>query len=98
VDLTFSLLDLTTYPIKAMALTQTFSYAGVTVSDGYLRVSNVFGTKEELGFILAYQAATGEIPLTTKEFSFAPEMDDNFIKQAYLYLKTLPEFSDAEDC
>ena len=36
-----------------------------------------------------------------KDYSFTPSVDDastNFIKQGYLYLKTLPEFSGAEDC
>jgi hypothetical protein len=34
-------------------------------------------------------------------YSFEPSVAEdapNFIKQAYLYLKTLPEFSGAEDC
>ena len=30
---------------------------------------------------------------------FVPNLDgDNFIRQAYLYLKTLPEFAGATDC
>ena len=37
----------------------------------------------------------------TKQYTFQPSVSDgspNFIKQAYLYLKTLPEFYGAIDC
>lgn len=81
-----------------MALTNTFSHAGLTVNDGYLRVSNFSGSKDGISFVLSYQVAAGEVALTTKEFSFAPAMDSNFISQAYEHLKTLPEFEGAEDC
>lgn len=34
-----------------------------------------------------------------KDYDFVPSMSDsNFIKQAYLHLKTLPEFEGAVDC
>jgi hypothetical protein len=38
--------------------------------------------------------------LRSNQFSFVTELggDDNFIKQAYLRLKTLSEFSDAVNC
>lgn len=81
-----------------MAFTKTFSYAGLTIKDGYLRISNFSGSKDGISFVLSYQAVTGETALTTKEFSFVPAMDSNFIAQAYLHLKSLPEFSDAVDC
>jgi hypothetical protein len=34
------------------------------------------------------------------EYRFQPDLEsgDNYIKQAYEYLKTLPEFINAEDC
>lgn len=81
-----------------MALSKTFSHAGLTVNDGYLRVSNFSGSKDGISFVLSFQAAVGEAALTTKEFSFVPAMDSNFIAQAYLHLKSLPEFADATDC
>ncbi len=35
----------------------------------------------------------------SQDHYFAPELDrENFIKQAYEHLKTLPEFEGAEDC
>lgn len=81
-----------------MALSKTFSHAGLTVNNGYLRVSNFSGSKDGVSFVLSFQAAAGESDLTTKEFSFLPAMNSNFIKQAYEYLKTLPEFTDVIDC
>jgi hypothetical protein len=34
-----------------------------------------------------------------ESYQFTPNMNsDNFIKQAYLHLKSLPEFADAVDC
>jgi hypothetical protein len=56
------------------------------------------------GFI---QAGTGAVQRTVESklqdtvsvLDFIPDMEGgNFIKQAYLYLKTLPEFADAVDC
>jgi hypothetical protein len=37
--------------------------------------------------------------LDSRAFEYPIKLDgDNFIKQAYLHLKTLPEFADAVDC
>jgi hypothetical protein len=81
-----------------MALQMTFTHAGVTVADGYLRVSDLAGTKSSIGFALAYQASAGEDALKHERFSFTPNMSGgNFIAQAYEHLKTLPEFAGAAD-
>lgn len=81
-----------------MALSKTFAHAGVTVDNGYLRVSNFSGSKDGILFVLSYKVTAEDVALTTKEFSFVPAMDSNFIAQAYEHLKTLPEFSGAVDC
>ena len=40
----------------------------------------------------------GEL-VDTRSMSFVPVLDgDNFIRQAYFHLKTLPEFAGATDC
>lgn len=81
-----------------MALRSSFEFAGLTVADGYLRVIEVSGTKNSVGFGLAYLNGTDGPLVKTERFSFTPNMQgDNFIRQAYLYLKTLPDFADAED-
>ena len=48
---------------------------------------------------MAKVSFTKDIKLAERSYSFSANLDGpNFIKQAYLYLKTLPEFSDATDC
>ena len=65
--------------------------------DSYIKVSNVNGNKNNIEFIVSYLNDNVEIGF--KKFNFAPVLNgDNFIKQAYLHLKTLPEFADAVDC
>ena len=82
-----------------MALKKTFQVCGVTVNDGYLRVSNLQGTKNSMGFSVAFQASANDDALKHESFSFMPDMNGaNFIKQAYEYLKTLEGYKDALDC
>jgi len=65
--------------------------------DSYIKVSNVNGNKNNIEFIVSYLNDNVEIGF--KKFNFAPVLNgDNFIKQAYLHLKTLPEFADSVDC
>lgn len=67
-----------------------------TLSNAYVKVLSVEGTKESLRAKVQI-AADGKSMV--KNFNFAPNMDgDNFIRQAYKHLKTLPEFAGATDC
>jgi hypothetical protein len=62
------------------------------------KITNVSGNKTSLDVTVSH---VGEIAKFDCLYSFEPsvaEGSENFIKQAYLYLKTLPEFSGAEDC
>jgi len=62
------------------------------------KVKSLSGNKESLSFIVSY---IGDVAQYERSYTFEPSIADgspNFIKQAYLYLKTLPEFSGAEDC
>lgn len=60
-----------------------------------IKVHSVTGTKEELTVDVRFVANHHGF---SKQYKFVPEMNgDNFIRQAYLYLKTLPEFQGAED-
>lgn len=82
-----------------MALKKTFEVAGLTVTDGYLRVSNLQGTKNSVAYVVAFQASANNDALRHQSFSFAPDMNGaNFIKQAYEHLKTLEGYKDAVDC
>lgn len=65
--------------------------------DSYIKVSNVNGNKNNIEFIVSY--LNDNVEIGSKAFNFAPSLDgNNFIRQAYLHLKTLPEFTDAVDC
>ena len=62
------------------------------------KVTAIRGNKTELEFDVLFANDINEFQ---KSYFFQPSVadgSDNFIKQAYLYLKTLPEFSGAEDC
>lgn len=62
------------------------------------KVTTIRGNKNELEFDVSH---SNEINTFHRSYFFQPSVADgspNFIKQAYLYLKTLPEFSGAEDC
>jgi hypothetical protein len=80
------------------------SYDGITfdvpvekeLGECYIKVVNIAGNKEALVFdVIFYKDKEA---LINKVFNFVPNLDSNFIKQAYEYLKTLPEYADAIDC
>jgi hypothetical protein len=63
--------------------------------DSYIKVESVSGTKDSVSASVSF---TDGSLRGTKEYTFKPAMDgENFIKQAYGYLKSLEEFSGAED-
>jgi hypothetical protein len=72
-----------------------------SLTNAYVKVETISGGKQNLmvnvGF---YNDKTS--PMTkakTNTYEFAPSMDgENFVKQAYEHLKTLPEFYGANDC
>jgi len=81
-----------------MALQATIQYAGVSISNAYLKVSSLSGNKNRVTFTLvSFNQQDGE-QITKQKFTFEPDMNgENFIRQAYLHLKSLPEFSGAGD-
>lgn len=78
---------------------------GITLENAYIRVDAVMGSKFGMSFNVdtymsetAYKNKKGY--MERKAYSFVPSVDEdskNFIAQAYKYLKTLDEFSDAKD-
>lgn len=64
--------------------------------NAYIKVLTVSGSKEKLNITVLF--SDGSVNFY-RNYNFTPDLDGhNFIKQAYLYLKTLPEFADATDC
>tara|TARA_R110000822_G_scaffold214685_1_gene349667 strand:- start:123 stop:395 length:273 start_codon:yes stop_codon:yes gene_type:complete len=74
----------------------------VVVPNVHVKVGNVKGNKSSCTFnVWFFKLETGELTqFHEKEYWFAPSVEagsDNFIKQAYDHLKTLPEFSNASE-
>lgn len=95
-----------------MALRKTISLEGVVnvmteygpIPDGkksvllnaYIKVENVAASKNSAQATVSF---TDNGKAIKKGYAFSPNMDgENFIKQAYLHIKTLPELAGAEDC
>jgi hypothetical protein len=82
-----------------MALQKTINFKGITVGDAYLKIQSFNGSKELLKFDLATHSKAGEQALAVTSFEMPYSIDGaSPIKQAYGYLKTLPEFAGAIDC
>ena len=86
-----------------MALSKTISmYLGsrsVDFTNAYARVSEYHGTKTRMSFVVTWAESAGMEML--KQETYQCDLDingENPIRQAYLYLKTLPEFANAVDC
>jgi hypothetical protein len=82
-----------------MALMANFQVNGVVVNGGYIKVQDLFCTKNRIEAGIAFKADSVNLPVKTEKYNFAPNLEGgNFIKQTYEYLKTLPEFAGAIDC
>lgn len=87
-----------------MALSQTVQLTDnfgevITFEDAYVKVTHVSSTKD---FAVAtykfFKTQLGK-ELEERIIQFTLDLEgSNPIKQAYLHLKTLPEFADAVDC
>jgi hypothetical protein len=83
---------------QPMQLVDNFQQA-IDFESVYIKVSSIRGDKNLIQVVVDLMAGPDGIVFESSNKSFAPNLDGpNFIKQAYQYLKTLPEFSDAEDC
>jgi hypothetical protein len=90
-----------------MALKMNFTYKGVPIIDGYIRIVHWDGNKQNMYFNVEYyfNKETSDADVNnenylsiSKMYHIVPELgNDNLWIQAYEYLKTLPEFSTAID-
>ena len=71
----------------------------VALNELYIKVVSAYCTKQEIhAAVTAFEKPNGAA-LFTEDYVCSIDLDGpNPIKQAYEYLKTLPEFSDAVDC
>lgn len=86
-----------------MALSTTFEVSkGLFAPNAYLRVNNISIVHDDVAGVTVNVYADSENtkePVKTLCYGFEYDLNgENAVKQAYSYLKTLPEFSEAEDC
>lgn len=70
-------------------------------AQSYVLVSSVTATKEKGIATVIFYNLDKSIVLDSQQYAFDVSVEENaknFIKQAYVYLKTLPEFAGAKDC
>lgn len=68
----------------------------LTLPDCYIKVESVAGDKN---LVSAKVLISAQNIALVRAYEFAPDMEEgNFIKQAYVHLKTLPEFEGAVNC
>jgi hypothetical protein len=71
----------------------------VIQATSYARVVKLTGDKSNIVFNVEFLTFENRNRIKNSEFAFIPNMNsENFIKQAYAHLKTLPEFANATDC
>lgn len=74
---------------------------GISTDEGYIKIDTIEGGKNLMYINVCYYLNTESmLCISSGNFIFKPDLNspDNFIKQAYCYLKTLDEFKDAIDC
>jgi hypothetical protein len=70
-----------------------------TFPTAYIKVEQVIADKLESEAVIAFYKEKDGLLVKGARYSFQTNLDgDNAIKQAYEYLKTLPEFTGAVDC
>ena len=64
----------------------------------YIKVQSIQGDKNNVTAFVLYSSNKCTFEKTFSVPVVVDETSQNFIKQAYEHLKTLPEFANAEDC
>lgn len=82
---------------KSVIKTQAGFSGQLVAPDAYWRVDQIYGDKAEICAVI--NAYIEEVKVDVKRFVFKPSLaGDNFIKQAYDFIKKQPDFVGAEDC
>jgi hypothetical protein len=82
-----------------MAIKNNVIYKGIPINNAYIRIWRYEGDKEKMHFEAGVHASKDAEMITSQGYRISLNLDGaNPIKQAYEYLKSLPEFSDAVDC
>lgn len=83
---------------QPMQLTDNFQRT-INFDSVYIKISTVTGDKKTMTAVVEYRDGANGAMLENKNIAFPLDLNGfNPIKQAYEYLKTLPEFATAIDC
>ena len=65
----------------------------------YVKVTSISGNKDLINATVSFSQSAASAAILNQTFQFPLDINGpNPIKQAYLHLKTLPEFANATDC
>lgn len=82
---------------KTVTLTDNFGQQR-SFANAYIKVSQVSGGKQSMMATVETRTSDKSHALSVENYQFVPDLDgENFIKQAYEFIKTLPIYSDAID-
>ena len=71
----------------------------VPFQGAYAKVTEYHGDKSRMTFVVSWSESAGGPAIRQSTYGCAVDLDgENPIRQAYIHLKTLPEFSGASDC
>jgi hypothetical protein len=71
----------------------------VNFDNAYIRVVEYEGDKSEMMLLVSWSESASGSKLKQAVYKCPVNLDgENPMRQAYLYLKTLPEFAEATDC
>jgi hypothetical protein len=85
----------------ALSIDKTITVAtkDVVFDAAYIKVTTVQGDKNKVIASYEFRTESNGVGFAWAASEFVPDMNgSNFISQAYLHLKTLPEFLNATDC
>jgi hypothetical protein len=84
---------------KTLIKTQNGFSGELILQNAYCKIYEISGSKENINFSVGISAQKDSEKLDAAFYSFVPKLDgQNFIAQAYIHLKTLPEYAGATDC
>ena len=87
--------------LKADINTQDNFGRPATLGNCYVKIISVSADKSKAEMLVGIWNESQDIRYDLKRYDFTPSVADgsgNFIKQGYEHLKSLDEFSNAEDC
>lgn len=71
----------------------------VVFNNAYFKITLINGDKNNIDIYVSCSKEKDGLHIKMNSYSFTPNLGgDNFIKQGYEYLKSLPEYADAVDC